>query len=227
MVAVRHRRGRRALVQDEIAAHQAGDATCRSRWRSASPCASCPGRIRHVPLPSHPEQREPLRISAPSPNSASVVGSGDAGGFLESGEHRSCRRGCRPRRRGGRCRGADPPASTDRSRRWISTSPRALRGASFRSTMSSLAGSVGIEAEVDPAHELFVRTRGAERSCRSARPRGARCEAAPRAPRRAEAESRTVTRRAWTITRIRPLLVTLPSHSTIDTQSSQSSQRKA
>ena len=82
-----------------------------------------PGRTRHVPLPSHPEQRESLAHERAVAELAPRSSDRASRPLSERSTASPCRRGCRLRRTGGRCRAADRPASACRSRR----SPRPRR----------------------------------------------------------------------------------------------------
>ncbi len=161
MIAIGERRRRRLLVENEISAHDAGDslAVFRGNRHLHSHRA---GALRHVPLPSHPEQGKPLAHQ----RAVSEFGLGCRIG-------RSCRLLKRLQDRFAAAvadfveEATVCTARIDRlQQKEISArlhlAARILRR-EFQIDDDVVARVRGIEAEVDLADQLLVRTGGAER----------------------------------------------------------------
>jgi len=177
VIAIGDRRSLRALVRDEIAAHQARDAPpvpghapagVGTTLRVSKGCdrhlhAHRARPFRHVPLPSHPEEREALPHQRAVAELGVACRVGGSGGLLKRREHRLA-----PAVADLVEQPAVAAARVDRfqhvevgGRLHLATRiPRPER----QIDDGAIAWKTRIEAEVDLADEFFVRAGGAERA---------------------------------------------------------------
>ena len=160
--AIRERSGRRALGQDEVAAHQACDSPSvvgRDRHLHSHDA----GSIGHVPLPSHPEEREALTHERAVAELRLGRRIGAAGRFLKCGEHRLAAAVAdfveQPAVAAPRVDGHEQVEVSAELDLAIRVARRELQIDDVR-----IAGEIRIEREVDLADDLLVGADGAERA---------------------------------------------------------------